>query len=506
MILAIYLLIAGFLLVMNGFFVLAEFAMVKARPTLIEALAAKGIRRARTVKLMQANLDEFLSVCQVGITLASIGLGFIGEPAFAQLLEPVITWVGVPELGAAITAHAVAIAIAYALVSYLHIVIGELLPKSVGIRKTERMVFLTAVPMMVFRYIFIAPIWVLNSTVNAILRIFKLPPVTGPGAHTEDELRVILDHSQTSGMLSFKQLLHIENVFDMGALTVRNAMRVKRHVRSLFLGMSRLDIDRVISENRFSRYPVLDAESAKPLGFIHIKDLFLAERAGRPTDDLRQFIKTALQAREDDPLEPLLSEMQRKACHMSFVFTRDGTWSGIITLEDALEEVIGTIEEEYPVEAPVRLSDLISPERTFLDVEGDSILSATRSTLQRVKPEKLPMSREAIMHAVSEREKLASSYIGRRLAIPHARLKGISAPMVIVSRLKTPFPAPIQGEEVSLIFLLVTPADLPRIHQLLLSHIAGIFESDFLEGRLETAANAAELYSVICTAEQVVLG
>lgn len=506
MLISLYLLIAVFLLVLNAFFVLAELTAIKARPTLMESLAAKGNRRARLVERIQANLDEFLSVCQVGITLASIGLGFVGEPAFAALIEPAVSIVGITGVATRITSHAVAIAIAYFLVSYLHIILGELVPKSIAIRDTERLALLMAYPMMIFRSIFIVPIWLLNTTVNAILRLFRLPLVSGPGAHTQDEIRIILDHSQSSGMLSFRQLLHIENVLDMGALTVRNAMRARRLVRFLRLGMSRAEAEKLIGENRFSRYPVIEKDSEKPLGYIHVKDLFLADRAGKPTDDLRPFIRPCLQAREEHPLEHLLSEMQRKACHMALVFAKDGAWTGIITLEDAIEEVIGTIEEEYPIEPPVRLSDLLSVERTFLEVEGDSILSAARNALQNIRASDLPLSREAIMLSVIEREKLGSSYIGKGLAIPHARLMILANPMVIVARLKSPIPAPAAGESISLLFLLLTPADTPRIHQILLSHIAGIFESEFLEGRLETAATPLELYNVICTAEQVVLG
>jgi CBS domain containing-hemolysin-like protein/mannitol/fructose-specific phosphotransferase system IIA component (Ntr-type) len=505
MIISIYLLLAVLLLLLNAFFVLAEFAAVKARPTFMEALAVKGNRRAGIVENIQKHLDEYLSVCQVGITLASIGLGFVGEPAFVKLIEPGVRWIGLEGYSNKITSNVIAVGIAYVLVSFLHILIGELVPKSVAIRKTERAALLTAIPMVVFRYIFFFPIWLLNTAVNGILRLFRMPPVSGPGAHTQDEIRIILDHSQSSGMLSFRQLLHIENVLDMGVLTVRNAMRVKRHVHSLHLGMRREEIDRIISESRYSRYPVMEDHPEKPLGYIHIKDLYLAEHSGRPTTNFRPFIRSCMEAHENDKLENLLSEMQRKACHMAFVYSSEGLWSGIITLEDAVEEVIGTIEEEYPVEPRILLSDLLSPERTFLDVEGDSILTSARSALNRVKPQELPLSPDVIMLSVVEREKLASSYIGRGLAIPHARLKDLVTPMVIVARLKTPIPAPIPNEVINLLFLLLTPADTPRIHQILLSHIAGIFESEFLEGRLEAAATAGELYNVICTAEQVVL-
>lgn len=319
-------------------------------------------------------------------------------------------------------------------------------------------------------------------------------------------IRIILDQSQTSGTLSFRRLLHLENVLDMGTLTVRNAMRARRLVRSLSLSQSRDEVDRIIAENRYSRYPLVGENPERPLGYIHIKDLFLAERSGRAIDDLKSFVRPCLFFKEEDSLEQRLSEMQRKACHMALVFAADAAWSGIITLEDAVEEVIGTIEEEYPIEPPIRLADLLTPARTLLDVEGSSIVSASRNALERIKVAELPVSKEAIMLSVAERERLGSSYVGRRLAIPHARLKRLADPMVIVARLKAPIPAPVPGEDINLLFLLLTPADTPRIHQILLSHIAGIFESDYLEDRLETATTPAELHNVIVTAEQVVLG
>jgi magnesium and cobalt exporter, CNNM family len=495
-----------FLLLLNAFFVLAEFAVVKVRPTQMEALAEKGNRRAKLVERIQTHLDEYLSVCQVGITLASIGLGFVGEPAFAKLLESPLRLAGISATGVRLTSNTLAIAIAYLVVSFLHIVIGELVPKSVAIRRTEGAALLTAYPMLVFRYVFIVPIWALNSTVNGILRLFSLPPSIGRGIHSEDEIRIILDQSQSSGALSFRRLLLLENVLDMGTLTVRNAMRARRLVRTLSVRETRSEIDRIIADNRYSRYPLLGDNPDRPIGYIHVKDLFLGERAGRSTEDLQTLVRPCLAFKEEDSLEQRLSEMQRKACHMALVFASDGTWSGIITLEDAVEEVIGTIEEEYPTEPPIRLADLLTPERTLLAVDGNTIISASRNALERIRVTDLPVSKDAIILSVAERERLGSSYVGRRLAIPHARLKRLAEPMVIVARLKTPIPAPVPGEDINLLFILLTPADTPRIHQILLSHIAGIFESDYLEDRLETASSPADLHNVIVTAEQVVLG
>ena len=504
--LLIYLLIAVLLLVLNAFFVLAEFAAVKMRPTQVEALAEKGNRWAKILEKIQAHLDEYLSVCQVGITLASIGLGFVGEPAFAELLLPVIRRLGLSGLAVTITAHSISIALAYLLVSFLHIVLGELLPKSLAIRSTQRAALLTAYPLVIFRYIFIAPIWLLNGSVNLILRLFRISPIPGQADHSEEEIRIILDQSQTSGMLTFRRLLWMENVLDLGTLTVRNAMRARRLVRAISLSQNREEIEKVISEFRHSRYPVLGTDSEKPLGYVHIKDLFLAERSGSHVDDLRPFLRPCLQFKESDPLEQRLSEMQRKAAHLALVFSDDGRWTGILTLEDAVEEVIGTIEEEFPTEPAVRLSDTLTLSHTLLDVEGASILAATRNALQRIQGADLPVSRDAIMLSVAERERLGSSYVGKRLAIPHARLSRLATPMVIVARMKTPMASPVAGEDVNILFILLTPSDTPRIHQILLSHIAGIFESDFLEGKLEDASTSAELYNAIITAEQVVLG
>ena len=502
----IYVLVAVFLLFLNAFFVLAEFASVKVRPTQVEALVDKGNRRARTLQHIQAHLDEFLSVCQVGITLASVGLGFVGEPAFAELLLPLIRSVGISGAALPVTAHSVSVVVAYLLVSFLHIVLGELLPKSLALRSTERTALFTAYPLRIFRYVFIAPMWLLNGSVTLLLKLLRISPASGKADHSEEEVRIILDQSQSSGMLSLRRLLLMENVLDLGALTVRNAMRGRRIVRTVSLAETREQVLQVFREFRHSRYPVIGDDPDRPIGYLHIKELLLNGEREAKGSDLRHLVKPCLQFKESDALEQRLSEMQRKGAHMALVYAGTGAWTGILTLEDGIEEVIGTVEEEYPTEPTVRLSDSLTPSHTLLDTEGSSILSATRSAIQRIPGADLPVSRDAIMLSVAERERLGSSYVGKRLAIPHARLSRLAAPMVIVARMRVPMPSPVVGEDINLLFILLTPSDTPRIHQILLSHIAGIFESDFLEGKLEEAATPAELYNAIVTAEQVVLG
>ncbi len=498
-----YLLAAAFLILLNAFFVLAEFAAVKVRPTRMDELAAKGSRSARTVQHIQANLDSYLSVCQVGITLASIGIGLVVEPAFAKLFNPLVEWLG--PMSAA-TAHSLAISCAYILVSYLHIVIGEQVPKSIAIRRADAAALLVAYPLRVCHYIFLLPLWVLNGSVNLSLRLLRQPPPAKHEYHSEDEIRIILDRSQSSGLLSFRRLLYVENVLDFGALKVQNAMRPRSAVRCLNAAATREENDRLIGETRHSRYPLLDpAAPDKPLGYIHVKELYLAEHDGKDAADLRTLARPCLAAREEDPLEPLLSEMQRKGNHMAIVHDTAGEWTGIVTMEDVLEEIVGTIEEEFPVEPPVYLCDRLAQEHILLDVEGNNIMDAVWHAFERIPAADLPLSKEAILPSIAEREKLVSSYVGRRIAIPHARLANLARTLVIVARLREPIPAPVSGEDIHVLFILLTPANMPRIHQILLSHIAGMLESGFLEERLHQSTTPAEIFEAIRTAEQTAL-
>ncbi len=500
-----YLLLTLLLLLLNAFFVLAEFASVKARPTHMEVLAAKGDIRAKMMQHIQTRLDQYLSVCQVGITLASIGLGFVGEPGFAKIiayfLEKTGYGNGIPDA----TIHGIAISVSYILISYLHIVLGEQVPKIFAIRKVEQAALNTAFPLHFFYFVFFIPLWLLNWSVDTILFLLRVPKAPKHERHSEDEIRIILDNSQSSGMMTFRRLLYIENVLDMGTLTVRNSMRSRERLHILRTSNTPEENTKIISEFKQSRYPLIGKDPENPMGYIHIKDLYLAKLAGKPTDDLQPYVRTCLKAKEEQNIEQLLSEMQRRGNHVALVYDKKGAWTGFVTMEDLLEEVVGAIEEEFPLEVPVYLSDTLTTDRVQLDVEGKSITAVAENALKRLNPNELPMPVQTIMLSVAEREKLISSYVGRNIAIPHARLKSLARPIVIVARLKEPIPSPVPNETVNLIFLLLTPADIPRIHQVLLSHIAQMLESEFLSDRLMNAKKSSELFDALKTAEQAVL-
>ena len=192
---------------------------------------------------------------------------------------------------------------------------------------------------------------------------------------------------------------------------------------------------------------------------------------------------------------------------MAAVFNSSSEWTGMITLEDVIEEVVGTIEEEYPLEQPIYLSEYLTEKRVILDIEGNSVIEGVKNSLKRVGEDKLPAPSEEIIKHIIEREKLGETYVGHGLCIPHARMSGVKNPMVIFSRFKNPIEQLSQkvDEKVSYLFILITPVEVPKIHQIFLSRIAGIFDSDFLESRLDDDLTPEEIFNLIYTAEQTAI-
>jgi CBS domain containing-hemolysin-like protein len=501
-----FLAIAIVLLLLNGFFVLAEFALVKMRPSRVQELIEDGVRTAESVKIIQDNLDEYLSVCQVGITLASIGLGFVAEPAIVRLIEPVLGWMGIfaSQGGTSwLTTHGIAFGISYLLVSYLHIVVGEQLPKSVAMRLTEQSCLWTAKSLRTFRWMFAVPLWFLNGSAVWLLRMCGLGSIDHHSQHSEDELRILLVQSQEHGLMSFRRLLFLENVFDLGELKVRDAMRPRSQVRCLTTLQSWDENLKTARKYRFTRYPLLHGDDPKPKGIIHLKDLLLTTHH---EPSLLQLIRPILTVRDDKLLELLLAEMQKKRIHVAKVENAAGEWIGFLTLEDVIEEIVGTIRDEFEEEEHLSLADALSPERIKLGIEADSTIEAVRIALSQMKPESLPAPRDRILRAIEERERVVETYLGRGLGMPHARLTGLQKPMVMIIRSEEGIPYRGNQERAYVLIVLLTPAGQPRVHQRLQAIVATLFdESEYIPDRLRTATTPAEIHEILCTGEQATL-
>ncbi len=483
------------LLALNAFFVLAEFAIVKVRPSRVTQLAADGVQRAILVIDIQGHLDEYLSVCQVGITLASVALGMVGERTAEMIMG---------TSSASTARYVLAMGVSYLLISGSHILLGELVPKSIAIRIADRAALSCARPLRVFHVLFFPALWLLTRASNGILRLLRFPPAGGGEQHSEQELRIILDQSQERGMMSFRRLLFMENVFDFGDLTVRDAMRQRAQVRVLDAGRSWAENLRIIQTSHFTRYPLITSDPARPTGFVHVKDLVI--RGEYHGSDLQTLSRPLLATTESTPIETLFAEMQRRRIHMALVADDRGQWTGLVTLEDVMEELVGTIRDEFEDEETVRLASVLTSDRIHFDIEADSPIAAVRSALARMPPSALPLPASQILHAIQGRGGLVGTYLGQGIGLPHARIPGLGKPLVMMLRSPGGIGCDGTSEKAHLLFVLLTPSGQPRIHQRLLAIVASLLhESEYVKERLMTATSVEEVLDVIRTGEQAAL-
>ncbi len=346
------LLISGALLLvfLNGFFVSAEFSIVKIRATRIEELTRTGSKRALNARKLVENMDEYLSATQLGITLASLGLGWLGEPAFAELFAPLFASFGTFE---PLLVHSLAGGSAFVLITFLHIVLGELAPKSLAIQKTEASVLTTAGPLIAFYRLSYPFIWSLNSTANLLLRIVGIQPVsTMEGVHSEEELRMILAQSRRGGVLDQDEQKMLERVFEFADRSARQIMLPAGEVIFLDALKSFEENLQIARMHGHTRYPLCEGSFDRVIGVIHVKDLFWRYRELGPEFDLKAIKRPVRFVPESKLIKSLLPEFRRTRTHLSFVVDEFGSTIGIVTLEDILEELVGEIQDEFDTEIP----------------------------------------------------------------------------------------------------------------------------------------------------------
>jgi CBS domain containing-hemolysin-like protein/mannitol/fructose-specific phosphotransferase system IIA component len=478
------------LLAVNAFFVLAEFAIVRVRPSRVAEMVAAGSSRAVGLAGIQKHLDDYLGVCQVGITLASIALGMVGKNATDEII-------GASDRDG--LRYAIAIGLSYVIVSGSHIVVGEQVPKFIGIRAADRCALWSVTPLRLSRILFAPALWILTGLSRAILRLLRVRQGSQENL-SEDELRILMDQSQERGMMSFRRLIFFENMFDFGALAVKDAMRTRASVCVLHARLPWAENLAVMRASRFTRYPLLDGVRERPIGLVHIKDLVLGKNDGRA--GLRPLARPILTTSETTALESLLSEMQRRRIHAALVTDAGGNWTGYITLEDVLEELVGTIRDEFEDEEPIRLADTLGADRIQLDIEASSPVAAVAAAIARV-PE-VPLQVQELVRAGGDR--LPATYLGQGIGLPHARVAGLSRPFVMILRSAAGIPFEGTQERAQLLFVLLTPLGQPRVHQSLQTIIATLLhESEYVRERLLTATTADEVLEVIRTGEQAVL-
>ena len=342
------LLIALLLVLANAFFVAAEFAIVKVRASQIELLVQTGSRTAKLGQHLISHLDAYLSATQLGITLASLGLGWIGEPVVAKLIIEAMHLAGFavdPEL-----AHQIALPIAFLFIIFLHIVFGELAPKSLAIQHPQSTTLAIAYPLWFFALIFSPVISVLNWAANQALRLFGVEPA-GESAHyhSGEELRFLLEQGRAGGTIEEEEHELIENVFEFGETVVREIMVPRTHIAAMDVTAPSNDLVKLLVEGGYSRVPVYEGSLDTILGIVHAKDL-LTLMEHRDLIILRDLLRSVYYVPETKPIDDLLREFQHRKVHIAIVVDEFGSTAGLVTMEDILEELVGEIQDEYDIE------------------------------------------------------------------------------------------------------------------------------------------------------------
>ncbi len=488
----VYIASAVLLVLLNAFFVLAEFAIVKIRATRLRDLAEKGSKAAAIALHVSQRLDAYLSACQLGITLASLGLGWLGEPAFAALLEPLLAKLGVLDPR---VVHSISFAVAFFFITLVHVVVGELAPKSIAIRYSERAALFSARPLRWFYLLTYPLMWLLNTTSNLVLRLLRVPPASEHEvAYSEEELKMVLGASHEHGMFTLSRLLMMENVLDFGTLTVDDIYIAAEKV--VFLDPSKPwpENFEVVKKTLHSRYPLkggtrIDRE-------VHIKDIAVRLAAGG-TIDLAAIARPIYAVSPAISLEALLKHFHDTHTHMAVVEV-DGQFKGLVTLEDVVEELIGTIRDEFEKAKDFGLTEIVPPAGIVLDLEADSKDRAITALVDRVGTALPNFDRARATATILKREKLASTGLGDGIAIPHGRCEGLSRPYAALGRSKNGIAwDSLDAKPAHLVFLILTPTHDEGAHVHILEKISKLLTSDYLRERLMSAENPEDVVDVL---------
>ncbi len=369
-----------FLVALNGFFVAAEFSIVKVRSSQIELKAKQGHRMAGLARNILNNLNAYLSACQLGITIASLALGWIGEDVVTEIILRLFHWINLDIT--AETAHSAALPVAFATITILHIVIGEQAPKTIAIQRPESVALWVSAPLNIFYWVLRPFIWMLNGLSNFILKLIGISPAEGEGVHSPEELKMMVEEGKKSGVIEARKYEIIRNAFDFAERSARQAMVPRTHV----FGISKSapisqSIDKIL-ENGYSRVPVYEGTIDHIVGIIFTKDLLHKLKAGGnyTIDDI---IRPAHYIASNKKLIDIMRDFQKQHVQFAIVVDEFGGTEGVITMEDILEELVGEIQDEYDSETPL----VEKIEEKKYRVQGQATLVVLNERLPRPLPE-----------------------------------------------------------------------------------------------------------------------
>ena len=342
-------LLVFFLIAMNGFFVAAEFCCVKMRPSRLETLIQEGNKRAVYAKKLTDELDEALSVTQLGITLASLGLGWVGEPFVAKLILPVTQFLGFNET----IGHTISFVLAFSIITSLHIILGELTPKSMAIAASEKILLTIALPMLIFWKVMYPFVIMLNATARFVSKHLGLEASSeGEVAHNPEEIRLLMEESHKQGLVDDTEVDFVDNVFDFTELSVREIMVPRTDMVCLYTNKTYEENLQIMLEEEMTRYPICNEDKDHIIGFLHVKDLigWRLEGNQQRNPNFAKLARKVFVVPESMDVSLLLKMMQKNRSQLAIVVDEYGGTAGMVTIEDIVEEIVGDIQDEFDEE------------------------------------------------------------------------------------------------------------------------------------------------------------
>lgn len=331
------------LILLTAFFVATEFAIIRLRSSRIDQLVLEGRKNALAVQRVTSNLDAYLSACQLGITITALGLGWLGEPTVEKMLLPLFERL---ELNSDVS-HILSFFIAFVSVTFLHVVVGELAPKTWAIQKAEFISFLTAKPIIFFHTLMYPFIWLLNGSANGIVRLFGLKPAKEhEEAHSEEEIQIILNESYQSGKINNTEYGYVSRIFAFDELLAKEIMVPRTDMICLYTNKSLQENMEIIRKEQYTRFPVALESKDNIVGMINTKQLFL-QYESNSNFEFKKLVHPVLSVSEVTPVKSLLKRMQQERVHIAILVDEYGGTSGLITIEDILEEIVGEIRDEF---------------------------------------------------------------------------------------------------------------------------------------------------------------
>jgi len=341
------------LVILNGFYVASEFAIIGVRPSQLEQMAVEGNKRAKKVLAIvesPVKQDRYIATAQLGITIASLGLGMYGEPQVAHFIEPYVAQILGVEPNAALI-HTIGSIVGLSLLTYLHVVIGEMVPKSIALSTAQRAVLAVAPVMRFSEAVLSIPVRVLNKIGGYLLQLFQIPPAEGHARlHSAEELELIVSESAEGGLLFQEEEEMIRNIFDFSDRQVGQVMTPRTKVQAIPYDMPLDELLRFVTASRHSRFPVYEKDLDHVIGLLHLKDLIRQRLNNKGNFDIRLFLRPAPAVPEDQSVEKLLAAFKRQRIHLAVVLDEFGGVAGIVTLEDLVEEIVGEVRDEFDLE------------------------------------------------------------------------------------------------------------------------------------------------------------